>query len=181
MIYDSVIVCHFPRDSFTTLNQKAAEQFLWAFLKELNVLQIERGERWLEIQCAKSISQQQMRTLNQDLQHSVHSAIADYDIMQHCRLYLKIMYEMGRLAEGVAQIINVKDNTMCHVVASELLTNIKKFAGSTLPQQLQIYQTQRNTSHQSFGYMDLPQFELSGFGPTAPQTSTGLAADNGIG
>ena len=54
------------------------------------------------------------------------------------------MYEMGRLAEGVAQIINVKDSTMCHGVASELLTNIKKFAGPQLPQQLQLYQSQKN-------------------------------------
>merc|ERR1712228_1061405 len=96
------------------------------------------------------------------------------------KLYLKIMYEMGRLAEGVAQIINVKDNTMCHGVASELLTNIKKFAGSTLPQQLQMYQSH---NHQSFGYMDLPRLNMSGFGPTAPMTSTGInnGNANGIG
>eukprot|EP01083_Nonionella_stella_P209214 758597_1 len=126
MIYDSILVCHFPRDAFTTVNQKTAEQFLWIFLSEFNVLQISAGERWLEIQCGKSISQQQVSSLNDKLQHSLESAISDYDIMQHTKLYLKIMYEMGRLAEGVAQIINVKDSTMCHGVASELLTNIKK-------------------------------------------------------
>ena len=144
MIYDSVLVCHFPRDSFTTLNQQAAKQYLWIFLKEFNVLQISPQERWLEIQCGKSISQKDVEILNQKLQHSVNSAISDYDFIQKCKLYLKVMYEMGRLAEGVAQIINVKDSTMCHGVASELLTNIKRFAGTQLPQQLQLYQSQKN-------------------------------------
>merc|ERR1712013_384073 len=89
--------------------------------------------------------------------------------------YLKVMFEMGRLAEGVAQIINARDSTMCHGVASELLTNIKKFAGHTLPQKLQLYQ-EHNTH--SFGYTDLPDVSLGGkmggFGPTAPMSSMGM-------
>merc|ERR1712228_847398 len=53
-------------------------------------------------------------------------------------------------------------------------------AGSTLPQQLQMYQSH---NHQSFGYMDLPRLNMSGFGPTAPMTSTGInnGNANGIG
>ena len=144
MIYDSVLVLHFKRDSFTTLNQQAAKNFLFIFLKEFNVLQISPQERWLEIQCGKSISQKQVESLNYKLQQSIQSAISDYDFIQNCKLYLKVMYEMGRLAEGVSHIINVKDSTMCHGVASELLTNIKKFAGQELPQQLQLYQSQKN-------------------------------------
>ena len=153
MIYDSVLVCHFPRDAFTSLNQKAAEQFLWVFLKDFNVLQIASGERWLEIQCGKSISQQEVESLNAKLQQSIQSAIADYDIMQHCKIYLKIMYEMGRLAEGVAQIINVNNSTMCHGVASEILSNIKKFAGHTLPQRLQLYKQQQNNQSVIYIYI----------------------------
>eukprot|EP01084_Bolivina_argentea_P112452 200557_1 len=94
------------------------------------------------------------------------------------------MYEMGRLAEGVAQIINVKDSTMCHGVASELLTEVKRFAGHTLPQQLQLYQSQATNNAKSFGYMDLPAANniggISGLGPTAPMTSTGLQLNDDI-
>eukprot|EP01084_Bolivina_argentea_P179659 310440_1 len=138
MIYDSILVCHFPRDAFTTVNRKVAETFLSAFLNDYGPLQFNVGERWLEVQCSKSISQNSMKSLNDRLQNSLQSAISDFDIMQHCRLYLKIMYEMGRMAESVASIINVKNSTMCHGVASEILTNIKKFAGGSLPQQLQL-------------------------------------------
>ena len=72
---------------------------------------------------------------------SIASAVADYDALSHCKIYLKIMYELGRLAEGVAQILSVRDSTMCHGVASELLTNIKQFAGHTLPQKLELYRS----------------------------------------
>ena len=139
MIYDSVLVCHFDRDAFSTVNRKVAEQFLWVFLAPSKPLQMAWGERWLEVQCGESVSQKDVDSLNAKMSQSMASAVADFDAMSHCKLYLKIMYEMGRLAEGVAQIMSVGDKTMCHGVASELLTNIKKFAGHNLPQKLELY------------------------------------------
>eukprot|EP01083_Nonionella_stella_P172443 591825_1 len=73
---------------------------------------------------------------------------------------------------------------MCHGVASELLTEVKRFAGHTLPQQLQLYQSQATNNAKSFGYMDLPAANniggISGLGPTAPMTSTGLQLNDDI-
>ena len=143
MIFDSVLVCHFERDAsrLPTVNRKVAEQFLWIFLAPSKPLKMLWGERWLEVQCEASISQKEVDSLNTKMGESIASAVADYDALSHCKIYLKIMYELGRLAEGVAQILSVRDSTMCHGVASELPTNIEQFAGHTLPQKLELYRS----------------------------------------
>ncbi|ETO36245.1 hypothetical protein RFI_00817, partial [Reticulomyxa filosa] len=159
MIADSVLVCFFPRAAFTTLNIKAAERFLWVFLKEEKPVSMKKDERWLEIQCGVLINQSEISQLNERFQKTVKNAVADYDFLTHCVIYLRVMFEMGRIAESLKTMSTQQDSHMVRMINLELLHSVRAFAGQTLPTNLELVDNKPQSRMQD--YTTIPTHLLS--------------------
>ncbi|ETO11400.1 hypothetical protein RFI_25975 [Reticulomyxa filosa] len=161
MIADSLLVCYFPRRAFTTLNIKAAEQFLWFFLKDLRPTGITKHERWLEIQCGTLINQEKIPGLNTELQIAVRNASTDYDCLAQCVIYLRVMFEMGRIAESLKTMSTQHDSQLIRMINLELLQSVRAFAGHTLPTNLQLLEDSKNTTTSANPLLSHPMFPPS--------------------